>query len=158
MLRPACKSARRILSWLTDLPKALAQAKAENKLVLVDFTGSDWCVWCMKLDKDTFSTTGICRLCENKSGARATGLSNNKPQSDDLKAANAALAKKYRDRRLSRPDCNEARRHGAWTKVGYLEGGPQALIAKLERRRKNKFLIKSSQGAAKFCRAFLLKT
>ncbi len=41
--------------WLTDLPKAQAQAKAENKLVLLDFTGSDWCIWCIKLDTDTFS-------------------------------------------------------------------------------------------------------
>ena len=28
--------------WLTDLAKAKTQAKAENKLVLVNFTGSDW--------------------------------------------------------------------------------------------------------------------
>jgi hypothetical protein len=30
------------LQWLTDLPKAQAAAKAENKAVLLDFTGSDW--------------------------------------------------------------------------------------------------------------------
>jgi hypothetical protein len=30
------------LSWLTDLAKAQAQAKAENKAVLLNFTGSDW--------------------------------------------------------------------------------------------------------------------
>ena len=30
-------------TWLTDVPKAQAQAKAENKMVLLDFTGSDWC-------------------------------------------------------------------------------------------------------------------
>ncbi len=30
-------------TWLTDLPAAEAQAKAENKIVLMDFTGSDWC-------------------------------------------------------------------------------------------------------------------
>jgi hypothetical protein len=29
-------------AWLTDLSKALTQAKAEKKHVLVDFTGSDW--------------------------------------------------------------------------------------------------------------------
>ena len=28
--------------WLTDLAKAKDQAKAEQKLVLVSFTGSDW--------------------------------------------------------------------------------------------------------------------
>ncbi|HUA68763.1 MAG TPA: thioredoxin family protein, partial [Candidatus Saccharimonadales bacterium] len=43
------------LNWLTDVPKAEAQAKTENKLVLLDFTGSDWCIWCKKLDEDTFS-------------------------------------------------------------------------------------------------------
>ena len=29
-------------AWLTDLPKAQAQAKAENKMVFLNFTGSDW--------------------------------------------------------------------------------------------------------------------
>src|ERR1017187_7651292 len=43
------------LTWLTDLPKAQAQAKTENKLVMLDFTGSDWCGWCIKLDNETFS-------------------------------------------------------------------------------------------------------
>ncbi len=37
--------------WSVDLSKAEAQARAENKLVVMDFTGSDWCPWCIKLDK-----------------------------------------------------------------------------------------------------------
>src|SRR2546428_419933 len=41
--------------WMTDLRAALAKAKAEKKLVLLDFTGSDWCGWCIKLDKEVFS-------------------------------------------------------------------------------------------------------
>ena len=40
------------LNWGTDLPKALAQAKTDKKMVLLDFTGSDWCGWCIKFDKD----------------------------------------------------------------------------------------------------------
>ena len=39
-------------NWLTDVPKAEAQAKTEGKLVLLDFTGSDWCSWCIKLNKE----------------------------------------------------------------------------------------------------------
>lgn len=42
-------------AWLTDAAKAQAQAKAEKKLVLLDFTGSDWCGWCIKLNKEVFS-------------------------------------------------------------------------------------------------------
>ena len=42
-------------SWETDYKKAQDQAKAGNKLVLLDFTGSDWCGWCIKLDREVFS-------------------------------------------------------------------------------------------------------
>lgn len=42
--------------WLTDLKAALAQAQKENKDLLLDFTGSDWCGWCIRLDKEVFST------------------------------------------------------------------------------------------------------
>src|SRR6516165_8692992 len=42
--------------WLTDLPKAQAKAKAENKLVLMDFNGSDWCPPCKALRKNVLST------------------------------------------------------------------------------------------------------
>jgi protein disulfide-isomerase len=41
--------------WDDDYDKAIAKAKAEKKLVLLDFTGSDWCGWCIKLDKEVFS-------------------------------------------------------------------------------------------------------
>jgi thioredoxin-related protein len=41
--------------WQTDFAAAKAKAKAEKKLMLVDFTGSDWCGWCMKLVSEVFS-------------------------------------------------------------------------------------------------------
>ena len=41
--------------WETNFKKALARAKAENKYVLLNFSGSDWCGWCTKLDKEVFS-------------------------------------------------------------------------------------------------------
>ena len=40
----------------TDYNKALAQAKVEKKMVLLNFTGSDWCEWCIRLDKEVFAT------------------------------------------------------------------------------------------------------
>jgi protein disulfide-isomerase len=42
-------------TWLTDFDAAKATAKAEGKPVLLDFTGSDWCVWCIRLDKEVFT-------------------------------------------------------------------------------------------------------
>lgn len=50
----ACLPAQEV-SWIQDFAKAKAQAKAENKHLLIDFTGSDWCGWCIKLDKEVFS-------------------------------------------------------------------------------------------------------
>ena len=41
--------------WMTDFAAAKAKAKAEKKDLLVDFTGSDWCGWCIKLDNEVFS-------------------------------------------------------------------------------------------------------
>src|SRR5882762_3146601 len=41
-------------AWLADLPKAQAQAKAQGKFVLIHFSGSDWCGWCLKLHKEVF--------------------------------------------------------------------------------------------------------
>jgi protein disulfide-isomerase len=38
---------------VTDMP-AQARPKAENKMVLLDFTGSDWCGWRIKLNKEVF--------------------------------------------------------------------------------------------------------
>ena len=43
------------LNWETNLETALQKAKTENKAVLVNFTGSDWCVWCQKLSAEVFS-------------------------------------------------------------------------------------------------------
>ncbi|HSL89743.1 MAG TPA: thioredoxin family protein [Ignavibacteriaceae bacterium] len=42
------------LAWGTNLESALQKAKKENKAVLVNFTGSDWCQWCFKLSDEVF--------------------------------------------------------------------------------------------------------
>src|SRR4051812_47368765 len=44
------------LTWLTDLNAAKLQAQKENKAILLDFTGSDWCHWCKVLKSEVFDT------------------------------------------------------------------------------------------------------
>ncbi|MFZ4395748.1 MAG: thioredoxin family protein [Kiritimatiellia bacterium] len=48
---PPAKSAK----WQDDFSLAQSQAKKEGRPILADFTGSDWCGWCIKLDKEVFS-------------------------------------------------------------------------------------------------------
>lgn len=40
--------------WISDFDVAAKQAKAEKKDLLVDFTGSDWCGWCIRLKSEVF--------------------------------------------------------------------------------------------------------
>jgi thioredoxin-related protein len=40
--------------WMDNFEKAKAKAAAEDKDLLVDFTGSDWCGWCIRLNKEVF--------------------------------------------------------------------------------------------------------
>ena len=42
--------------WLTNMDEALAAAKKDGRPILIDFTGSDWCVWCVRLDNEVFDT------------------------------------------------------------------------------------------------------
>lgn len=44
------------LTWLTDLDEAKKVAAKDNKKILVDFTGSDWCGYCIKLHKEVFDS------------------------------------------------------------------------------------------------------
>src|ERR1700720_2494976 len=83
------------LNWLTDVPKAEAQAKTDNKLVLLDFTGSDWCGWCMKLAPETFSKPEFADYTKKNLVLVQLDYPNKKSQTDELKKANAALQVKY---------------------------------------------------------------
>jgi len=41
--------------WFADFDKAAAAATEQKKDLLVDFTGSDWCGWCIKLHEEVFA-------------------------------------------------------------------------------------------------------
>ena len=51
----ATEKAAEGLSWETDISVAMEKAKKEGKDILINFTGSDWCGWCKKLDGEVFA-------------------------------------------------------------------------------------------------------
>lgn len=51
--------------WTDDFDAAKARAKAEGKLLLVDFSGSDWCCWCQRLDEEVFSKREFVEAATN---------------------------------------------------------------------------------------------
>ena len=60
------------LPWEHDLPAALSKAGTENKLVMVDFY-ADWCQWCKRLDKNTFSDASVQRALASVVSVRLNG-------------------------------------------------------------------------------------
>lgn len=45
------------LTWYTDINEAMDLAVKENKKMMLFFTGSDWCGWCIKLQNEVFKTS-----------------------------------------------------------------------------------------------------
>jgi len=82
-------------NWLTDLPQAEAQAKAESKIVLMDFSGSDWCPECIALKKNVFDSEKFQAYAATNLVLVNVDFPDKKPQSSDLKKANAELKDKY---------------------------------------------------------------
>lgn len=81
---------------MTDLPAALAKAKAENKLVLVDFTGSDWCSACIKLRRTVLDTPEFREYAADGFVLMEVDLPQRKSFDPTLRARNEEIAKKYR--------------------------------------------------------------
>lgn len=117
--------------WGDNYEKAVAQAKAEKKMVVLDFTGSDWCGWCIKLDKEVFSKDEFKTYAKDNLVLMEVDFPQSKAQSKELKAQNAKLQKQHGIQGYPTIIVlnSEGKKVG---ELGYMEGGPKAFIAKLE--------------------------
>lgn len=112
-------------AWKTDLPKALEQAKSEKKMVLIDFTGSDWCPPCKNLHKTVLLSEDFAKFAKDNLVLVELDFPKTKPQSDELKAANKDLSKKYAIRGYPTIIVLDAEGKELFRKVGY-SGTPAA--------------------------------
>ena len=121
--------------WMTDAAKAQQQAKTENKLVLLDFTGSDWCGWCIKLNKEVFSKPEFKEYAKKNLVLVEVDFPRKKEISAAQKATNKALADKYKIQGFPTIIVlnGEGKKVG---ELGYMEGGPKAFVAELEKLKK----------------------
>ncbi|MGO9111836.1 MAG: thioredoxin fold domain-containing protein [Thermoguttaceae bacterium] len=81
--------------WQTDFKAAQAKAKEEKKYLLVDFTGSDWCVWCTRLHNEVFDKEPFKAEAPKQFVLVELDFPHEKEQSDDLKKQNKELSEKY---------------------------------------------------------------
>ena len=81
--------------WQTDYAKALQTAKAQNKRVLLDFTGSDWCPPCIALRKRVFSSAEFRAYAQKNLILVELDYPQRKPQPAQLKNQNEKLSHDY---------------------------------------------------------------
>ena len=81
--------------WLTDFEAAKKLATEKNLPILADFSGSDWCGWCIKLDKEVFSQDEFKAYAEGNVVLFLADFPSQKPQSEEVKKQNEALKNKY---------------------------------------------------------------
>jgi hypothetical protein len=80
--------------WYSDLDEAKAVAVKENKAIFVDFTGSDWCGFCIKLHAEVFDKPEFEAFAKNYVLVELD-FPNKKPQSAEEKAKNKATQAKF---------------------------------------------------------------
>ena len=120
------------VGWTDDYDAALKQAAAEKKHVLVDFSGSDWCGWCKRLDKEVFDTD-VFRKGAAKSFVL---LMVDSPRDKELlsekaKKQNPELVKKFKIRGFPTVLVLDAKGEVVH-QTGYRPGGPENYLKMLE--------------------------
>lgn len=88
-------SANDNLNWEENLETALQKAKTENKAVLVNFTGSDWCQWCIKLSNEVFSQPEFEEYADDNLILVRLDFPRSIEQSTETKMYNNQLAQRY---------------------------------------------------------------
>ncbi|MDB6138489.1 MAG: thioredoxin family protein [Verrucomicrobiaceae bacterium] len=111
------------VGWTDDY----AKAKAEKKLVRLDFTGSDWCGWCMKLDKEVFDKGPFKNFAKDNLVLVKVDFPRSTPISAKTKAQNEKLQSQFAVTGYPTLFILNTEGKQVW-KGGYMEGGPDAFI------------------------------
>ncbi len=125
----AASSALAGATWKTDLEAAKTEAKRDKKLIVMNFTGSDWCGYCIKMKKDTLDQKAFEDYAAKNVVLVEVDFPMRKAQAAAQKKANKALEAKYKIEGYPTflvvdGEGKELARH-----VGYLQGGPDSFIA-----------------------------
>jgi protein disulfide-isomerase len=124
--------------WLTNYSAAKKKAKQENKPILMLFTGSDWCPNCIQWEKEAFSKPEFLEYAKTNLVLLLVDFPDKKPLPKAQERANNVLKEKY-DSADEFPTVvmldSNARQLGSFH---YTEGGPKALLGKIEATREGK--------------------
>ena len=121
---------------LTDYKQAQQEAKAGNKFLLLNFTGSDWCGWCKKFDKEVLLQPEFKDYARDNLVVVELDFPRGKPQTPELRKQNQELAQQYEIVGFPTIVVLSADGQKLWRYDGYFPDGPAAFIAQLQKLRK----------------------
>lgn len=117
--------------WETDLDVAKNRAKEEKKEILVDFTGSDWCGWCIRLKKEVFDQPEFQEYAKKHLIMVELDFPRNKKLPAKEKEQNEKLSQEFKVRGF--PTVLLLNSKGKEIgRTGYREGGPASYVEYLK--------------------------
>jgi thiol-disulfide isomerase/thioredoxin len=115
--------------WLADFDAAAIVAAAQDKDLLVDFTGSDWCTWCKRLDAEVFRHDAFLREAQRRYVLVALDFPNGEDARKQVPnpERNQELAERFEIQRfptvlLMTPEGE------VYAQTGYEPGGPERYV------------------------------
>lgn len=125
--------AQETLTWHTDMAEAVKVSKKNKKPLFLFFTGSDWCGWCTRLQKEVFKTPEFAAWAKKNVVLVELDFPRKAVLSPEMKQQNASLAQMFGVRGYPTVWITKAEKDkGNDTKInftplgntGYVAGGP----------------------------------
>lgn len=126
--------------WFIYVEDAKAESDKTGKPILANFTGSDWCGWCIRLRNEVFNTSEFKNWAEENVVLLELDFPRKTQLPEDLKAQNSSLQQAFQVRGYPTLwafdlNFNEATKQfniEAYGSLGYVAGGPKEWIKKAE--------------------------
>jgi thioredoxin-related protein len=130
-------SARADSAWGTNYKKAQEETKASNKLVLLNFTGSDWCGYCIQFDRLILSQPEFKDYAAKNLVLVEIDFPRQKPQSVETRKQNQELAERYQVEGFPTLIVLNGEGKTVWRFDGFYTAGVAAFLAELDKVRKS---------------------
>ncbi|MBG6062182.1 protein disulfide-isomerase [Flavobacterium sp. CG_9.1] len=123
------------LVWETNVTKAMAISTETKKPLLLFFTGSDWCGWCIRLQKEVLKTPEFAAWAKENVVLIELDYPRKVPQTEDIKKQNTELQMAFGIQGfptiiLANATTKEGKvNFEGIGSTGYVAGGPTAWLA-----------------------------
>lgn len=124
------------LKWHTNLEEAVQLSEKSKKPLLLFFTGSDWCGWCIRLQNEVLKTSEFAAWAKDNVILVELDFPRRTAQADALKMQNAQMQQFFAVRGyptiwFANATSDKATKKISFEqlgKTGYVAGGPSAWL------------------------------